>query len=162
MADIYCRLKVVFQDRCGKFFTDNMSLKEILEKEGINQVYYFDVYALQLYWGLNIEFLYLSYFAFHYLLLFLNILCYFVFISKSQGQIFICKIHDYFYLDFNSVKNLKNQFYFAVLMASLFLPKYKCYLNESFLSKVSIKSNGNLTSVVELLILSLILNKLFK
>ena len=38
MADINCRLKVVFKDGRGKFFTDNMSLKEILEKEGINQV----------------------------------------------------------------------------------------------------------------------------
>ena len=27
---------------------------------------------------------------------------------------------------------------FAVLMASLFQPKYKCRMNESFLSKVSI------------------------
>ena len=38
MADINCRLKVVFKDGSGQFFTDNMSLKEILEKEGINQV----------------------------------------------------------------------------------------------------------------------------
>ena len=44
---------------------------------------------------------------------------------------------------------------FAVLMASLFLPKYKCRMNESFLSKVSIESNGNVTCAVELLILSL-------
>ena len=51
---------------------------------------------------------------------------------------------------------------FAVLMASLFLPEYKCCMNESFLPKVSIKSNGNVTCVVELLILSLILNKLSK
>ena len=32
------RLKVVFKDGRGKFFTDIMSLKEILEKGGINQV----------------------------------------------------------------------------------------------------------------------------
>ena len=51
---------------------------------------------------------------------------------------------------------------FAVLMASLFLPKYKCRMNESFLSKVSIESNGNVTCAVELLILSLILNNLLK
>ena len=51
---------------------------------------------------------------------------------------------------------------FAVLMTSLFLPKYKCCINESFLSKISIKSNGNVTCVVELLILLLILNKLLK
>ena len=38
MVDINCRLKVVFKDETGKSFTDNMSLKEILEKEGINQV----------------------------------------------------------------------------------------------------------------------------
>ena len=49
---------------------------------------------------------------------------------------------------------------FSVLMASLFLSKYQCCMNENFLSKVSIKSNGSLTCVVELLILSLILNKL--
>ena len=49
---------------------------------------------------------------------------------------------------------------FALLMALLFLPKYKCCMNESFLSKVSINSNGNVTCVVELLILLLILNKL--
>ena len=51
---------------------------------------------------------------------------------------------------------------FAVLMTSLSLPKYKCCMNETFLSKVSIKSNGNVTCVVELLILLLILNKLLK
>ena len=38
MADINCRLKVVFKDESGNFFTKNISLKEILEKEGINQV----------------------------------------------------------------------------------------------------------------------------
>ena len=38
MVDINCRLKVVFNDGSGKFFTNIMSLKEILEKEGINQV----------------------------------------------------------------------------------------------------------------------------
>ena len=31
---------------------------------------------------------------------------------------------------------------FAVLMASLFLPKYKCRMNESFLSKVALKVMG--------------------
>ena len=51
---------------------------------------------------------------------------------------------------------------FAVLMASLFLPKYKCCMNKSFLSKVSIKSNRNVNCVVELLILSLILNTLLE
>ena len=38
MVDINCRLKVVFKDGSGKFFTNIISLKEILEKEGINQV----------------------------------------------------------------------------------------------------------------------------
>ena len=38
MVDINCRLKVVFKDGRGKFFTDIMSLKEILEEGGINQV----------------------------------------------------------------------------------------------------------------------------
>ena len=38
MADIHCWLKVIFKDGGGKFFTDNMGLKEILEREGINQV----------------------------------------------------------------------------------------------------------------------------
>ena len=38
MVDINCQLKVVFKDRGGKFFTDIMILKEILEKEGISQV----------------------------------------------------------------------------------------------------------------------------
>ena len=38
MLDINCRLKVVFKDGSGKFFTNIISLKEILEKEGINQV----------------------------------------------------------------------------------------------------------------------------
>ena len=38
IVDINCRLKVVFKDGRGKFFTDIMSLKEILEKGGINQV----------------------------------------------------------------------------------------------------------------------------
>ena len=38
MGDINCRLKVVSKDRGGKFFIDILSLKEILEKEGINQV----------------------------------------------------------------------------------------------------------------------------
>ena len=50
---------------------------------------------------------------------------------------------------------------FEVLIASFFLPNYKC-VNESFLSKVSIKSNGNVTCGVEMLILLLILNKLLK
>ena len=51
---------------------------------------------------------------------------------------------------------------FSVLITSLLLPKYKCCMNESFLPKVSIKSNGNVTWVVELLILLLILNKLLE
>ena len=51
---------------------------------------------------------------------------------------------------------------FAVLITSLLLPKYKCCMNESFLSKVSIKSNGNVTCVFELLILLLTLNKLLE
>ena len=38
MVDIKFLLKVVFKDGSGKLFTNNMSLKEILEKEGINQV----------------------------------------------------------------------------------------------------------------------------
>ena len=38
MADINCRLKVVFKDGSGNFFAKNISLKEISEKEGINQV----------------------------------------------------------------------------------------------------------------------------
>ena len=38
MVDINCRLKVVFKYGSDKFFTDIMSLKEIFEKEGINQV----------------------------------------------------------------------------------------------------------------------------
>ena len=49
IVDVNFRLKVVFKNGSSKFFTDIMSLKEILEKEGINQVQYFDVYALQLY-----------------------------------------------------------------------------------------------------------------
>ena len=35
---INCRLKVVLKDGSGKFFTDILGLKEILEKEGISQV----------------------------------------------------------------------------------------------------------------------------
>ena len=38
MVDIHCWLKLVFMDGSGKFFTNIMSLKEILEKEGISQV----------------------------------------------------------------------------------------------------------------------------
>ena len=38
MVDINCRLKIVFKDGSGKFFTDIMSLKEILEEKGINHV----------------------------------------------------------------------------------------------------------------------------
>ena len=38
MVDINCRLEVVFKDGSGKFFTNIMSLKNILEKEGINEV----------------------------------------------------------------------------------------------------------------------------
>ena len=38
IVDVNFRLKVVFKDGSSKFFTDIMSLKEILEKEGINQV----------------------------------------------------------------------------------------------------------------------------
>ena len=38
MVDINCWLKVVFKDESGKFFTDIMGLKEISEKEGVNQV----------------------------------------------------------------------------------------------------------------------------
>ena len=38
MVDINCRLKVVPKDGSGKFFTDILGLKEILEKEGISQV----------------------------------------------------------------------------------------------------------------------------
>ena len=38
MFDINYRLKVVVKDGSGKFFNDNMSLKDILEKKGVNQV----------------------------------------------------------------------------------------------------------------------------
>ena len=38
MLDINCRLKVVFKDGSGKFFTNIMSFKETLEKKGISQV----------------------------------------------------------------------------------------------------------------------------
>ena len=38
MVDINCRLKVVFKDGSRKRFTDNISLKGILERKGINQV----------------------------------------------------------------------------------------------------------------------------
>ena len=38
MFDINYRLKVVFKDGSGKFFNGNMSLKDILEKKGVNQV----------------------------------------------------------------------------------------------------------------------------
>ena len=48
LVDINCPLKEVFKGGGGKFFTDIMSSKEILEKEGINQVEYFDIFALQL------------------------------------------------------------------------------------------------------------------
>ena len=37
MVDINCQLKVVFKDGSGKLFTAIMSLKKVLEKEGINQ-----------------------------------------------------------------------------------------------------------------------------
>ena len=35
MVDINCRLKVVFKDWCGIFFTDNMSLQEVLLLQSI-------------------------------------------------------------------------------------------------------------------------------
>ena len=38
MVDINCRLKVVFKDGSGKFFTNIMSFKETLEEKGISQV----------------------------------------------------------------------------------------------------------------------------
>ena len=38
MININCPLKVLFKDGSSKFFTDIMSLNEILEKEGINEV----------------------------------------------------------------------------------------------------------------------------
>ena len=38
MVEINCQLKVVFKAGSDKFFTENMNFKEILEKEGINQV----------------------------------------------------------------------------------------------------------------------------
>ena len=38
MVDLNCRLKVVLKDGSSKFFTEIMSLKEILEREGTNQV----------------------------------------------------------------------------------------------------------------------------
>ena len=109
---------------------------------------------------------------FHYSLLLLNISYYFIFMSKSQSQIIFTNILILL------LWNLKNQLVlqfpcplmikaimeilFTVLLASLFLSKYKYCLNEFFLSKLSTKSNGNVTRVIELLILSLILNKLLK
>ena len=36
--NIKCRLKVVFKDGSGKFFTNIMSFKETLEEKGISQV----------------------------------------------------------------------------------------------------------------------------
>ena len=38
MVEINCQLKVVFKAGSDKFFAENMNFKEILEKEGINQV----------------------------------------------------------------------------------------------------------------------------
>ena len=67
-------------------------------------------------------------------------------------------------LQFSSVLIVKvtMEILVAVLMASLFLPKYKCCMNERFLSKVSIKNSGNVTCITGLLLLLLILNKLLK
>ena len=112
---------------------------------------------------------------FHYYLLFLNISYYFTFTSKSQSFFIKFTITNILILILWTFKNqLILQFpspliikviveiLFVVRMTSLFLPKYKCCMNERFLSKLSIKSNGNVISIVELLILSLILNKLLK
>ena len=114
---------------------------------------------------------------FHYSLLLRNISYYFTFMSKSQSQIFCIKFtitnilnlllwnfKNQLILQFSCSLMIKDimEILFAVLLTSLFLLKYKCCLNESFLSKVSIKSNGNMTCVAELLILLLILSKLLK
>ena len=154
-----------------------MSLKEISEKEGINEVYYFDVYALQLYWGLTIELSYLQYFVFHYLLLLLDISYHFIFLSNLKVKFFFIKFtitSVLILLLWNFKNQLVSEFpcsliikvimqiLFAVLMDSLFLPKYKFCRNESFLSNISIKTNGSLTCVAQLLILSLIVNTLLK
>ena len=58
--------------------------------------------------------------------------------------------------------NVMMEIPFVVSMPSLFLPKYECCINESFLSKASIENNENVTCIVELLILLLILNNLLK
>ena len=38
MVEMNCQLKVVFKAGSDKLFTENMNFKEILEKQGINQV----------------------------------------------------------------------------------------------------------------------------
>ena len=115
--------------------------------------------------------------VFHYSLLFLKISYYFTFMRKSQAKFFFIKFtitNILILLLWNFKSQLIIQFQcplmikviakilFAVLLASLFLPKDKCRMHETFLSKVSIKSSGNVTCVVDLLILLMILNKLSK
>ena len=114
---------------------------------------------------------------FHYSLLFLNILIILILWGNLKVKFFFIKFtvtNILIKLSWNFKNQLISQFpcplmikvimkiLFAVLMTSLFLPKYKCCVNESFLSKISIKSNGNVICVVEVLILSLIFNKLLK
>ena len=100
------------------------------------------------------------------LLLWGNLNVKFFFIKFTITNIFIlllCNFKNQVTLQFPCPSMIKviMQMLFAVVMTSLFLPRYKC-MNESFSSKVSIKSNGNVTCVVELLILLLVLNKLLK
>ena len=115
----------------------------------------------------------MQYFVFHYSLLFLDISYYFIFMSNLEVKFFIIKLcfvvllwnfKNQLVLEFPCSLIIKviMQILFAVLMASLFLPKYIFCMNESFLSKIGIKTNGSLTCVVELLILSLVVNKLLK
>ena len=74
VVDINCRLKVAFKDRTGKFFTDIICLKKSWKRKISIKFKYFDVYALQLYWGLK-----LSFFCNSNTLLFIIRFCFWIF-----------------------------------------------------------------------------------
>ena len=100
---------------------------------------------------------------------------YFIFTSKSQSKFDLIKFVITIILIL-LLWNFKNQLLLqppCPLMIKVIMDNFiwsfngfifsaKLCMNESFLSKVSIKSNGNVTCGVEMLILSLILNKLLK
>ena len=157
MVDINCRLKVVFKDGSGKFFTDIMRLKESWKRKVSIKfsILTFMHYSCIEVWALSICNCNILCFIIRFCLwIFHNILfscgnlkVKFFFLKFTITNILILLLWDFKNqeaLQFPCLLMTKviMDILFAVLMTSLSLPKYKCCMSESFYRRSELKAMG--------------------